>query len=245
MAGYCTRIDVTLLGRRRVPGSRTTAGASRSTPIPSTRTSRRPRSCSPPCTPGGSSAGPATRSPAASTASGSRWSTPSPRRLVLEIDRNGKHHVMEFVNGGEPKGKLADRGRGAPRGRTGTTVSFWPDPAIFEEIEFRAQTVTERLQVMAFLNKGLEIRFADERPGDEQEGDLPVQRRHRRLREAPQRVEGVALPQGRLLRAGRGRARRSRSPSSGTPGSTRASSPSPTGSRPPRAACTRRASRRP
>jgi DNA gyrase subunit B len=88
------------------------------------------------------------------------------RRLVLEIDRNDKHHVLEFVNGGEPKGKLQIVGE-APRGRTGTTVSFWPDPAIFEELEFRAQTVTERLQVMAFLNKGLEIRFADERPGDQ------------------------------------------------------------------------------
>ena len=87
-------------------------------------------------------------------------------RLVLEIDRDGKHYVMEFVNGGEPKGPLEVVGD-APRGRTGTTVTFWPDPAIFEEIEFRAQTVTERMQVMAFLNKGLEIRFADQRPGDE------------------------------------------------------------------------------
>jgi len=88
------------------------------------------------------------------------------RRLVLEIDRNNKHHMLEFANGGEPKGKLEVVGE-APGGRTGTTVSFWPDPAIFEELEFRAQTVTERLQVMAFLNKGLEIRFADERPGDQ------------------------------------------------------------------------------
>ena len=43
-------------------------------------------------------------------------------------------------------------------------MPFWPDPTIFEEIEFRAQTVIERLQVMAFLNKGLEIQFVDERP---------------------------------------------------------------------------------
>jgi DNA gyrase subunit B len=87
-------------------------------------------------------------------------------RLVLEIDRDGRHYVMEFVNGGEPKGPLEVAGD-APRGRTGTTVTFWPDPAIFEEVEFRAQTVTERLQVMAFLNKGLEIRFTDQRPGDQ------------------------------------------------------------------------------
>ena len=84
-------------------------------------------------------------------------------RLVLEIDRDGDHHVMEFVDGGKPAGKLQVTGK-APRGRTGTTVSFWPDPTIFEEIEFRAQTVVERLQVMAFLNKGLEIHFEDQRP---------------------------------------------------------------------------------
>jgi len=83
-------------------------------------------------------------------------------RLVLEIDRDGDHHVMEFIDGGKPTGKLTVTGN-APRGRTGTTVAFWPDPTIFEEIEFRAQTVVERLQVMAFLNKGLEIRFEDER----------------------------------------------------------------------------------
>jgi len=83
-------------------------------------------------------------------------------RLHLEIDLDGDHHEMEFVDGGKPTGKLTVTGT-APRGRTGTTVSFWPDPTIFEEVEFRAQTVIERLQVMAFLNKGLEIHFVDER----------------------------------------------------------------------------------
>ncbi|MGH9088701.1 MAG: DNA gyrase/topoisomerase IV subunit B, partial [Acidimicrobiales bacterium] len=87
-------------------------------------------------------------------------------RLVLEIDRDDQHHVMEFVNGGEPKGSLEVVGE-AQRGRTGATVTFWPDPSIFEEVDFRAQTVTERLQVMAFLNRALEIRFADQRPGSE------------------------------------------------------------------------------
>ena len=83
-------------------------------------------------------------------------------RLVLEIDRNGDHHKMEFVDGGNPTGGLKVDGK-APRDRTGTTVSFWPDSSIFEEVVFRAQTVVERLQIMAFLNKGLEIRFNDER----------------------------------------------------------------------------------
>ncbi|HVF75990.1 MAG TPA: DNA topoisomerase (ATP-hydrolyzing) subunit B [Acidimicrobiales bacterium] len=89
-------------------------------------------------------------------------------RLILEIDRNGDHHRMEFAKGGKPQGKLEVVGK-APRDRTGTTVTFWPDGTIFEEVEFRAQTVLERLQMMAFLNKGLEICFTDERPGHQQE----------------------------------------------------------------------------
>jgi len=95
------------------------------------------------------------------------------KRLVLEIDRKQKHHIAEFVNGGDRKKALKATGpapvdRSTKQARTGTTVTFWPDPAVFEETEFRAQTVLERLQVMAFLNRGLEIRFSDERPGREQ-----------------------------------------------------------------------------
>ena len=86
--------------------------------------------------------------------------------LLLEVDRNGDHYELLFKDGGKPQGKLKVTGS-APRGRTGTTATFYPDPTIFEEVDFRAQTVTERLQIMAFLNKGLEIRFTDERPGRE------------------------------------------------------------------------------
>ena len=82
--------------------------------------------------------------------------------LKLEIDRNGKRHELNFLEGGKPQGGIRVTGD-APRGRTGTTVTFTPDPTIFEDVEFRAQTVLERLQIMAFLNKGLEIRFEDER----------------------------------------------------------------------------------
>jgi len=85
-------------------------------------------------------------------------------RLVLEVDRDSKHYRMEFREGGVPTGPLEVMGA-APGGRTGTTVSFWPDASIFEEVDFRAQTVLERLQIMAFLNRALEIVFHDERPG--------------------------------------------------------------------------------
>jgi DNA gyrase subunit B len=86
--------------------------------------------------------------------------------LLLEVDRNGNHYEMVFKDGGKPRGKMKITGP-APKGRTGTTITFSPDPSIFEDVEFRAQTVVERLQIMAFLNRGLEMRFVDERPGRE------------------------------------------------------------------------------
>ena len=88
-------------------------------------------------------------------------------RLDLQIDRDDKRYAMSFEKGGNPTGPLQVIGD-APRGRTGTTVTFWPDGTIFDEVEFRAQTVIERLQMMAFLNRNLEINFSDERPGHEQ-----------------------------------------------------------------------------
>ena len=90
------------------------------------------------------------------------------QRLVLEVDRDDKRHRMEFAKGGKPQGKLEVIGK-SPRGRTGTVVTFWPDPTIFDDVDFHARTVLERLQTMAFLNKGLEIRFIDERPDHLQE----------------------------------------------------------------------------
>jgi DNA gyrase subunit B len=95
------------------------------------------------------------------------------RRLVVEVDRDGKHHVMEFGDGGKPQGPLKVTGD-APQNktgarRTGTTVTFWPDGTVFETLEFSSRTILERLQMMAFLNKGLEIRFKDERPGHDNE----------------------------------------------------------------------------
>lgn len=84
-------------------------------------------------------------------------------RVEVDIDRNGDRHSMEFEKGGKTKSPLKVTGK-APRGRTGTTVRFWPDPTIFDDINFRAQTLLERFQMMAFLNKGLEIRFTDLRP---------------------------------------------------------------------------------
>jgi DNA gyrase subunit B len=82
-------------------------------------------------------------------------------RLDLEIHRDGARWEQHYAKGGVPQGRLKKVG---PSKRRGTTVTFWPDPAVFEEVDFRAQTLMERLREMAFLNRGLEIRFRDERP---------------------------------------------------------------------------------
>jgi DNA gyrase subunit B len=87
-------------------------------------------------------------------------------RLDLEINRDGGRWVQHFAKGGTPQDKLT---KVAESKKHGTSVTFWPDPTIFDEIEFRAQTLIERVREMAFLNKGLEIRFRDER------GEEPVE----------------------------------------------------------------------
>lgn len=88
-------------------------------------------------------------------------------KVEVEIDREGKRHFMSFRDGGNLHDRLNIIGD-APA--TGTTVRFWPDPLIFKEgIEFRAATLFERFQMMAFLNKGLELTITDLRPDKDHE----------------------------------------------------------------------------
>jgi DNA gyrase subunit B len=82
------------------------------------------------------------------------------RRLELEINRSGGRYVQVYGDGGRPQGPLERIGGTRKKG---TAVTFWPDPEIFEEVEFRAQTLLERLREMAFLTRGLEICLRDER----------------------------------------------------------------------------------
>jgi DNA gyrase subunit B len=85
-------------------------------------------------------------------------------KVEVEIDRDKKRYYMDFSSGGNLSTKLYEAGE-APNNRTGTTVRFWPDSKIFEDINFRAQTLLERFQMMAFLNKSLQITFSDLREG--------------------------------------------------------------------------------
>ena len=81
-------------------------------------------------------------------------------KLEVEVMRDGATWTMSFSRGKVTK-KLA---KGKATTKTGTAVRFWPDPEIFTEtLEFRKEILAERLQELAFLNKGAEIVLIDER----------------------------------------------------------------------------------
>jgi DNA gyrase subunit B len=96
-------------------------------------------------------------------------------KVEVEVDRDGKRHHMAFADGGNVTDKLKVTGD-SPKGRTGTTVTFWPDASIFESTEFHARTILERIQMMAFLNKGLEMRFHDQRVGPNYDNEVVTYR---------------------------------------------------------------------
>jgi len=79
--------------------------------------------------------------------------------LVLEIGRDGKVYQQRY-EGGAPVTKLEVVGK---TDRTGTIISFAPDPEIFETIEFDFDLIAQRMRETAFLNRGLRIEMRDER----------------------------------------------------------------------------------
>jgi DNA gyrase subunit B len=83
--------------------------------------------------------------------------------LIAEVRRGGKVYRQEFVRG-EPTEDMATIGVAA-KDETGTTISFLPDPEVFEETEFSAATLSQRLRETAFLTQGLRIVLRDERAG--------------------------------------------------------------------------------
>ncbi len=85
-------------------------------------------------------------------------------RVNTVVRRQGFEWHMNFANGGVPQGKLE---KGEATEETGTTQTFYPDPEIFETVDFDFETLRARFQQMAFLNKGLRITLTDERQKDE------------------------------------------------------------------------------
>ena len=82
------------------------------------------------------------------------------RRLDVEIRKDGYVWRQSYAVS-EPMGPLQ---RGEPSDETGTIITFWPDPDIFETTEWSFEILARRLQEMAFLNRGLAISLTDERP---------------------------------------------------------------------------------
>jgi DNA gyrase subunit B len=97
-------------------------------------------------------------------------------RFEVEVRRQGHVWRQLYLGGGIPQAPLA---KGEASDETGTTITFWPDPTIFESVHFEYDTLRTRFQQMAFLNKGLRIELSDERPdsAEEVETDGTVERR--------------------------------------------------------------------
>jgi DNA gyrase subunit B len=81
--------------------------------------------------------------------------------LVATVKREGKLWTQEYVRG-VPTGPVKEVGAATGNG---TTVTFKPDPQIFETLNFEDDILISRIRELAFLNKGVEFVFNDERTG--------------------------------------------------------------------------------
>ena len=97
--------------------------------------------------------------------------------LVVRVRRDGAEYEQRFQRG-KPDGDLKKIG---PAASTGTTVIFKPDPVMFQETtQYRYETLLKRLREEAFLNGGVRITLADERPVSDrpaEEQNEPEERR--------------------------------------------------------------------
>jgi DNA gyrase subunit B len=80
-----------------------------------------------------------------------------------EVRRGGRVYKMEFERG-YASSPLQDLGP-ASEGKTGTTITFRPDPEVFGDLAFSYDTLATRFRQIAYLNRGLTITLADERDG--------------------------------------------------------------------------------
>ena len=127
-------------------------------------------------------------------------------KLVVEVDREGKTHRLEFherIAGAKTKGKfkqshkLAIPKRGFTKNRTGTRVRYWPDREIFDpDVEVPFAEICERLKLACFLVQGLKVTATDKRAGAKG-GKFEFQSRKgladyvEYLAEAPQQAEAA------------------------------------------------------
>ena len=90
--------------------------------------------------------------------------------LEVKVFKNGKIYYIRFENGGhtvEPLKEIGD----CEANRTGTTVTFKPDPDIFDSDIYDYNTLMVRIRELAFLNKGLSINLRDDRDDEDTTGE--------------------------------------------------------------------------
>ena len=88
--------------------------------------------------------------------------------LEVQVHKNGEIYEMKFA-----RGKITQEMKVVGKtDHTGTTVTFKPDPEMFETLEYSYDTLHTRMREEAFLNAGLRIQTVDLRPGMEQEDDM-------------------------------------------------------------------------
>ena len=87
--------------------------------------------------------------------------------LKVEVSRDGKVYFQEF-NRGIPLSKVKEI-RKARKTEKGTKITFCPDPEIFNTLDFKFSTISERMRELAYLNKTITIKIKDDRNGGEEE----------------------------------------------------------------------------
>ena len=80
-------------------------------------------------------------------------------KLIVEVSREGNEWRQTYERG-KATSKL-QRGKAAKK--TGTAVTFWPDPQIFEDLDFKTDILAQRLKELAYLTKGVSIVLRDDR----------------------------------------------------------------------------------
>lgn len=83
-------------------------------------------------------------------------------KLIAEVSKDGKLYRQEFATG-VPQGDIKEVGKST---KNGTTIIFYPDPTIFETVELDYKWVLDYLRHQAYLTKGIRASVADERTDD-------------------------------------------------------------------------------
>lgn len=159
LAGYCTRIDVTIHGDNTV----TVADNGRGMPVDLHQKLQKPavEVIHTVLHAGGKFGGGGYKVSGGLHGVGASVVNALSEWMHVEVRRNGKTYGIQF-NRGKTTAELSVLGDATD---TGSKTVFKPDPEIFDELEFNAETLEYRFRELAFLNKGVTIHFTDERSG--------------------------------------------------------------------------------